>query len=458
MKSNVFKRPSPYQDMVNTKFCFCLVSLLLTCTVFCQSLHAQRIPKRKIRKLIEKSAVNRDHFTGFALYDPEKKKMIYEYNADKYFIPASNTKLYTFYTALNMLGDSIPGLRYITKGDSLIFWGTGDPSFLHSTLKSTKAYDLLKRSNKKLFYSATNYKGAFYGVNWPYDNYGDYYQAEITDMPVQDNVALIKADGKGGLTIVPAFLKNYLQADNAFHPQSFAVERSLTENKFRYPNMPVPVGFSQEIPWKTSSALTLTLLQDTLKKPIGLISMKMPDSARTLYSIAADSVYKRMNLPSDNFVAEQLLLVCSSTLPGGDLSTADAIAYSKKHFMSDLPDEPQWVDGSGLSRQDLFTPRTTIALLQKIADKVGNEERLHKLLPAGGVSGTLKRAYQTDNGVPFVWGKTGSLSNNHNQSGYLITRKGKKLIFSYMNNNFTCPTAEIRAEMVRVMTEIHNRF
>ncbi len=448
----------PCRIMVNAKFCFCLISFLLTCTVFCQSIYAQRIPKRKIRKLIEKSAINRDHFTGFALYDPGKKKMIYEYNADKYFIPASNTKLYTFYTALNMLGDSIPGLRYITKGDSLIFWGTGDPSFLHSTLKSTKAFDLLKRSNKKLFYSTTNYKGAFYGVNWPYDNYGDYYQAEITDMPVQDNVALIKADGRGGLIIVPTFLKNYLKVDTSYHPQSFEVERSLTENKFRYPNVPVPVGFSQEIPWKTSPALTLALLQDTLKKPIGLINMKMPDSARTLYSIAADSVYKRMNLPSDNFVAEQLLVVCSSTLPGGALSTSDVIAYSKKHFMSDLPDEPQWVDGSGLSRQDLFTPRTTIALLQKIADKVGNEERLHNLLPAGGVSGTLKRAYQTDNGVPFVWGKTGSLSNNHNQSGYLITRKGKKLIFSYMNNNFIRPTAEIRAEMVRVMTEIHNRF
>ncbi len=435
-----------------------LISPLLICLVFGQGVYAQRIPKRKIRKLIEKSAINRDHFTGFALYDPDKKKMIYEYNADKYFIPASNTKLYTFYTALNMLGDSIPGLRYITKGDSLIFWGTGDPSFLHTTLKSTKAYDLLKHSNKKLFYSATNYKGAFYGVNWPYDNYGDYYQAEITDMPVQDNVALITADSRGGLNVVPAFLKNYLKVDTSYHPQSFEVERSLTENKFRYPDMPVPVGFSQEIPWKTSPALTLTLLQDTLKKPIGLINMKMPDSARILYSIAADSVYKRMNLPSDNFVAEQLLLVCSSTLPGGALSTADVIAYSKKHFMSDLPDEPQWVDGSGLSRQDLFTPRTTIALLQKIADKVGNEERLHNLLPAGGVSGTLKRAYQTDNGVPFVWGKTGSLSNNHNQSGYLITRKGKKLIFSFMNNNFTRPTADIRGEMVRIMTEIHNRF
>ncbi|WP_345953088.1 D-alanyl-D-alanine carboxypeptidase [Mucilaginibacter sp. PAMB04168] len=434
-----------------------LLGLLLVCVVLSRCT-VQSIPKNKIRKMVESSAINRDHYTGFALYDPEQKKMIYEMNADRYFIPASNTKLYTLYTALQMLGDSIPGLRYVNKGDSLIFWGTGDPSFLHSTLKSTKAFELLKHSSKRLFYSPTNYKGDFYGANWPYDNYKYYFQAEINDMPVMDNVAVISADGKGGLQIWPAYFKVYLQQDTSFHPRSFEVERSLTENKFRYPAMPVPANFRQEIPWKTSPELTLALLQDTLKKPISLIRLNMPDSARTLYSASSDSVYKRMMLPSDNFIAEQLLLVCSSTLRGGALSTSAVIAHSIKNYMSDLPDVPQWVDGSGLSRQDLFTPRTTIALLTKISAKLGSEERMHNLFPTGGVSGTLKSAYKTDNGVPFVWGKTGSLSNNHNQSGYIVTRKGKKLLFSYMNNNYTRPTADIRGEMVRIMTQIHEQF
>lgn len=436
---------------------------LFICSLCCIMLYsanaafAQKLNKRKIRKLVSRSEINADHFTGFVLYDIDKKKTIYQQNADKYFIPASNTKLYTYYAALNMLGDSIPGLRYVTRNDSLIFWGTGDPSFLHTTLKSTKAYDLLKNTDLKLFYAGGNYSGNFYGLGWPYGNYDAYYQAEINALPVLDNVALLSADSKGNLQIRPSFLKIYLKADSSFRPKTYAVERDLYGNIFKHPAGLVPAGFKQEIPWKTSDELTLALLQDTLKKPLGLIKAELPANAKTLYTIASDSVYKQMLWPSDNFVAEQLLLVCSSTLPG-PLSTQKTIEYSKKNFLKDLPQEPQWVDGSGLSRQDLFTPASMVVLLQKIRDKVGDDEKLHSLLPAGGVSGTLKSAYKTDNGKAFVWGKTGSLSNNHNQSGYLVTRKGKKLIYSYMNNNFTRPTSDIRGEMVRIMTEIHNRF
>ena len=418
---------------------------------------AHQITKSKISRIFKNSTINQDHFTGFALYDQDKKKMVYSENADKYFTPASNTKLFTFYTALQMLGDSIPGLRYLVKSDSLIFWGTGDPAFLHSVLKSTKAFDLLKNSSLKLFYSASNYTGNFYGEGWPYGDYNDYYQVDITAMPIEDNVAFIDADAQGNLQIKPKYLKMYLQVDTSFHSKNYRVKRVLEENKFVYPAGSIPSKFHQEVPWKTSPSLTLALLQDTLKKSIGLVNMQMPNSAKTLYSITADSVYKHMLWPSDNFIAEQLLLVCSSVLPG-NLSTQKGIEYSKKNFLKDLPDEPQWADGSGLSRLNLFTPRTIVALLQKISDKVGNEQKLHALLPAGGVSGTLRNAYKTDNGVPFVWGKTGSLSNNHNQSGYLITRKGRRLIFSYLNNNFTQPSAAIRGEMVRIMTEIHNRF
>lgn len=221
--------------------------------------------------------------------------------------------------------------------------------------------------------------------------------------------------------------------------------------------MPVPANFRQETPWKTSAELTLDLLQDTLKKPVCPINMPLSASAKTIYNTSARVVYKRMLQPSDNFIAEQLLLTCSS-VKFNSLNTDSVISYSKIHFLNDLPDEPQWVDGSGLSRLNLFTPRSIIALLQKIKEQVNNDSLLYSMLPAGGATGTLRNAYKTDNGQVFVWAKTGSLSNNYNQSGYLVTRKGKRLAFSFMNNNFTRPVKEIRDEMVRIMTYIHEEF
>jgi D-alanyl-D-alanine carboxypeptidase/D-alanyl-D-alanine-endopeptidase (penicillin-binding protein 4) len=416
-----------------------------------------KIRKRKIRKLFKHSVIANDHFTGFALYDMDANKMIYELNSDKYFTPASNTKLFTFYTSLRMLGDSIPALKYITRNDSLIFWGTGDPAFLHSELKGLNGFRFLENSNKTLCFSSGQYQNNFFGSGWAWDDYNDYYQAEITELPLEDNLAKLYADTNGELQITPGFLKPYLKCDSSFKPGSFKVKRDFLTNTFVYPEMRVPPGFHQYIPWKTSTALTLVLLQDTLKKQVYNTHLPLNGNERVIYDANADTVYRHMLQPSDNFIAEQLLLVCSSVK--FNIMNADSvISYSEKHYLNDLPDAPQWVDGSGLSRYNLFTPRSIVKLLCKISDEMKNDSLLHSMMPIGGVAGTIKRAYKTDNGQPFVWAKTGSLSNNHNESGYLVTRKGKRLAFSFMNNNFTRPSGEIRDEMVRIITYIHNNF
>ena len=436
-----------------------LLIILLLSGFFLNTFQASagHIKKRKVRKLFRHSLIMNDHFTGFALYDLDAKKMIYEQNSDKYFTPASNTKLFTWYTCLKMLGDSIPALKYVVHNDSLIFWGTGDPSFLHSDLKGTKAFELLKNSHKKLFFSSGAYTNDFYGGGWAWDDYNDYYQAEITELPIEDNVALIYADKNDSLQVKPAYLKKYLRCDSSYHSDHFRVKRDFVSNQFIYPMLALPPNFRQEIPWKTSTALTIALLQDTLRDTITEVHLPQPADAKTLYDQKADTVYKHMLQPSDNFIAEQLLLVCSST-KFKTLNTDSVINYSKVHFLNDLPDEPQWVDGSGLSRRNLFTPRSIIVLLSKILDELKSDDLAHSLMPTGGVTGTIKHAYKTDNGQPFVWAKTGSLSNNYNQSGYFVTRKGKRLAFSFMNNNFTKPTAQIRDEITRIITYLHNEY
>jgi D-alanyl-D-alanine carboxypeptidase/D-alanyl-D-alanine-endopeptidase (penicillin-binding protein 4) len=434
-----------------------VIIVFLACFYSCFCSCAHKLRKHAVAKLFDRSVITNDHFTGFALYDMGEQKMIYEQNSDKYFTPASNTKLFTFYTCLRMLGDSIPALKYTVHNDSLIFWGTGDPSFLQTGLKAVNGYNFLKNTDKKLFFSAGFYQNDFWGSGWAWNDYNDYYQAEINELPIEDNVAVLSADKDGKLQISPAGLSMYLKCDSNFKPAKFRVVRDFLTNSFVYPAMPVPASFHQEIPWKTSIDLTAALLQDTLRKPVYETHLPMPADARIVYDDNADTIYRHMLQPSDNFIAEQLLLVCSS-VKFNMLNADSVIQYSKKNYLNDLPDEPQWADGSGLSRFNLFTPRSIVKLLCKISDQMKNDSLLHSMMPIGGIAGTIRSAYKTDNGVPFVWAKTGSLANVHNESGYLVTRKGKHLAFSFMNNNFTRSSREIRDEMVRIMTYIHDNY
>lgn len=432
-----------------------LIYLILVLVSFFYACAPNKIISKKLKREFKNSTVIKQYQVGFALYDKDKKEMVYQKDADKYFTPASNTKLYTFYAGLKIAPDSIPSLRYVETGDSLIFWGTGDPSFLQTKLKGINAFKFLKSTNKKLFYAPGRYTGSFYGSGWQWDDYNDYYQPEINELPLMDNVVLVTSVEAGSMQIFPKTFSTCFVKDSA-DKKPFKVIRAFNENLFHYPQSSTAAKYTQQIPYKVSIANTVNLLSDTLNKYVGIIDMKMPKNAKTIYNLKSDSIFKEMLLPSDNFIAEQLLLAYADQL-GEEMNTSKVIARIEKDYLSALPDQPKWVDGSGLSRGNLFTPRDMVALLELIYKEVNDEKRLFDLLPAGGKTGTLKNAYpKTEN--PFVFGKTGSLSNNHNQSGYIMTKKGKVFLFSFMNNNFVIPTADVRKEMVRIMTYIHDNF
>jgi D-alanyl-D-alanine carboxypeptidase/D-alanyl-D-alanine-endopeptidase (penicillin-binding protein 4) len=422
-----------------------------------ESLAAKNIPPRKILKMFRKSEVLKQQFTGFALYDLEKRKMLVELNSDKYFTPASNTKLFTFYAGLKLLKDSIAGLHYVERGDSLIFWGTADPSFLNRELREQKVLKNLSSSKKNLYWSTGLYNGDFYGMGWSYDDYNDYYQPEISEFPIYGNVVFFSKKNNA-LTTYPEIVNGgqiTLQTEKTSSSTRFRIRRNLFNNEFHIPNTAIPSNFNQTVPFKVSEQVVSELLKQSFPNFSGITSQKKPLDAKTWYSVPSDTLFRAMLLPSDNFIAEHILLNIAAT-KGMEMNTSFVIDHVTKNYLSDLPDKPLWVDGSGLSRQNLFTPRTMIKLCEKIYDEVSDEERLFDLLPQGGKTGTLKNLYKSDK--PYVFAKTGSLSNNHNQSGYLLGRKGKKYIFSFMNNNFTEPTAVIRAEMEKIINTITQNY
>lgn len=410
--------------------------------------------------MLDTSRVFSSNFTGFALYDPASDSMIYARNEDRYFTPASNTKLFTFYTGLKLLPDSIKALEYEVRGDSLIFWGTGDPSFLHPDFGNDKVYEFLKNREEKLYFSDSNFEDELLGPGWSWSDYQYYYQTEKYSLPMYGSVVRFTVQeiesqeilkSENGLSVAPAFFRSHIKNRSPSGQDNPLLHRAIDDNRFEYRPKADTTRYTIDKPFHYSPQLVTDMLSDTLARKVEYVDAVRPDVPNVLYSIASDTAYKRMLQPSDNFIAEQLLLVAASEM-GEPLNAGTVIDRIKAEYLDMLPQEPQWVDGSGLSRYNMVTPASIIRLLRAIDEEFEDDEQLFALLPAGGERGTIENWYGSrTGGPPYVFAKTGTLSNNHTLSGYLITKTGNKLLFSFMNNHYVSSSSVVKEEMEKVL-------
>jgi D-alanyl-D-alanine carboxypeptidase/D-alanyl-D-alanine-endopeptidase (penicillin-binding protein 4) len=417
--------------------------------------------------IVENSETFSKTITGFMLYDPENDSTIYSVNEDKYMNPASNTKLFTYFAALKVLGDRLPALKYIVKGDSLIFWGTGDPSFLHPDFGTQDVFELLSSFNGNLYFSDSNFDDENLGPGWSWADYNAYYSAEKSPLPIYGNVARITiehieeyriAQENGKYLISPSFFNDYLTNETRNEENQFVLSRDRVGNNYEYQFTSDTSRYETDRPFHYTPEFVTELLSDTLKRGVTYLpEIELPEEHQTIYSMETDSLMKYMLLPSDNLAAEQIMLMVASEL-GTDLNSRAAINHVVSTYLTDLPDSPNWRDGSGLSRYNLFTPRSIVALLEKI-DELVDDDRLFDALPQGGKQGTIRRLYaHKDGGNPYVFAKTGTLSNNHCLSGYIVTEAGRKLLFSFMNNNYVIPTRQVQTQMDEILWHVYKNY
>jgi D-alanyl-D-alanine carboxypeptidase/D-alanyl-D-alanine-endopeptidase (penicillin-binding protein 4) len=190
----------------------------------------------------------------------------------------------------------------------------------------------------------------------------------------------------------------------------------------------------------------------------GRNSIKVPaktiNSAFTgLYSQPTDSLLKPMIHRSDNFFAEQTLLMVSNELLSV-MSDERVIDTLLKTDFKDLPQKPRWVDGSGLSRYNLFTPQDLVFILNKMKNEFPME-RIKEIFPTGG-EGTLSSYYKVDSN--YIFAKTGTLSGIVALSGYLYTKKNKLLIFSVLINNHQSSATAVRKAVEKFIEVVRNKY
>ena len=445
------------------KFVYCL--LPIACCLLATSCSIQQRVSKTAKQVIKDSSLLTAH-VGISIYDPGSGKYWYNYHGDKYFVPASNTKIPTCYAAMKYLGDSLKCFLSMENDTAILILPAGDPTFLHPDYKRQQAFDFLKESKKKIYTSDIKWKSEALGSGWSWNDYNESYMAERSPMPIYGNllkwVQETETVNKSQPVIIYSIPEiNWPVNFSSANSKAFNVKRKIGANEFelvqgteKYKELYVPFvtdGIKSSV----------ELLSDTIGKSITLINEKTltkPFENVQLFvhyvkNQPTDSLLKPMMHRSDNFFAEQSLLMVSNELLGA-MDDRKIIDTLLKTDFNDLPQRPRWADGSGLSRYNLFTPKDFVAILNKMKNEFGME-RIKVILPTGG-EGTISNYYKADSN--YIFAKTGTLSGVVALSGFLYTKKGKLLIFSTLVNNHQASSTAVRRAVEKFIEGIREKY
>lgn len=159
------------------------------------------------------------------------------------------------------------------------------------------------------------------------------------------------------------------KVDMGVPTKKFQVDRAMDKNEFVL-HEGKETNANLIVPFVTNGlTAAIELMQDTLHKTLSIADESMlklasNKASRLITSQSTDSLLKDMMDRSDNFFADMCIQMVSQTrLQKMDESAM--IAEILKTDLADLPQKPRWVDGSGLSRYNLFSPQDMIWILQK---------------------------------------------------------------------------------------------
>jgi serine-type D-Ala-D-Ala carboxypeptidase/endopeptidase (penicillin-binding protein 4) len=401
--------------------------------------------KKILTNFVDDSVIATGH-VGISIFNAQSNKFLLQHNADKHFVPSSNMKLLSMYAAMQFLGDSLPVFNYTENDTAFFIEPTGDPTFLHKDFNSNPTIAFLQQQSKPIFICNNNFKSEALGYGWSWNDYSDDYMVERSALPMYGNVLNVYAGLKTYPQAAKIFKVNFGKAENSnaeiFRRTHYANEFNIsTTNKF---------NDTVEIPFITSLQNSASLLSQIVNKPVNICDCnKQLANKKTWYTQPTKAMLIPMMHRSDNFFAEQALQMVSQQLLG-EMNTDKITDTLIKLFFNDSKKKPIWVDGSGLSRYNLFTPNHFIATLQKMKAAFGME-KLQTILTTGG-QGTLTGYYPKHVGA--IYAKTGSMSGNVSLSGFFTSKTGKPFIFSVHINQFTGTGRQGRRAIERFLQQI----
>jgi D-alanyl-D-alanine carboxypeptidase/D-alanyl-D-alanine-endopeptidase (penicillin-binding protein 4) len=148
----------------------------------------------------------------------------------------------------------------------------------------------------------------------------------------------------------------------------------------------------------------------------------------------------RMMKASQNLYAETFLKAMGAEMGMPSVAGGREAVRSTLESWSITPAGLIMIDGSGLSRYNLVTPESLVALLTRVDRTEQLRGPFEDALPVAGKDGTLEGRMKNTAAANNARAKTGAIANARSLSGYVRTTSGEPLVFSILANNFETTT------------------
>jgi len=412
------------------------------------------------------------------------EEVLYSLDGDKFFTPASGAKLLTTAAVLSQLNADYQivtplfAVGNFPNLTSLRLKGQGDPTISTKSLK-TIVHQLQALGVKRienLVIDDSYFESPAINPTWEWLDVHSYFATAVNSTILNQNSVT--------LTLLPQQLGQpikYYWKDRVAARQWRVINHGVTGIKDLPYNIEIDGDLGKPVLtirgelaineppdiWDMAivnpanyflESLRLQLAHGGIEVIQGIVvkESQADPRDRQLLEITAPSIQQivnEINQQSNNLYAEAISLVLAKKFKTKTSIEAIDRGLSKIGIPSD---QYVLVDASGLSRQNLVTPKILVKTLN-LMSRSSDAWSYRQSLALAGINGTLKNRFIDTEIQENLRGKTGTLTGVGSLSGYLTIPNRSTIVFSIIVNNSNLSNQQIRQAIDNIVNVLNHK-
>jgi D-alanyl-D-alanine carboxypeptidase/D-alanyl-D-alanine-endopeptidase (penicillin-binding protein 4) len=402
------------------------------------------------------------------------QQVLYQRNAEKFFIPASNVKLFTTAIAHLQLNPQFQILTPVySQGtpphlEQLHIIGKGDPSLTSNDLEQLAAtlVENEVRSIETIVLETGYFSTPSINSTWEWEDVYAAYGTAVNDLILDENAVTLTLRPQGVGEKVKWDWNNYIAASQWDLENQAITAPANTEYQIELQRT---LGRSQlQITGKLPQRIKTDVWQLAIPNPdhyfrdhlLAILAnhgievnqvnfvesesiITLGEEVMTFTSPPLRELMQEINRNSNNLYAEALIKILRA-------QTETNLMQQQLTQLGIPPQQYQFFDGSGLSRRNLVTPSAIAQLLQAML-RSENAEIFRSSLAVAGSNGTLANRFQSTPLQGNLQGKTGTLTGISALSGYVTPPHHPPLVFSILINHSQLPASQQREKIDAIL-------